>query len=260
MTDKRQILELIEQGAFRLYGQPKWTFGKSTCNTYEMFAEKVCLPEEEAVSARELIAQIELDDELTDAFSDWFLQAAMRLVVQLSDKTDSNITLSINVLPLYANKQNFVRKIRAMLKATGLRPYKLQFELSEAQRLSQIGIDNLNIMHDEEGIALLLANFGTGYSNIELLKHVHFDGLELGLSFAVDVPEHEQVCLLLAGIAHFADATDLHLCAKGIETAEQLEFFEQLGCLKGQGYLIGGPMAERELTDYIAKYAKKRKR
>jgi hypothetical protein len=31
------ISDMILQDAMVLYGQPKWTFGKNTCNTYEVF-------------------------------------------------------------------------------------------------------------------------------------------------------------------------------------------------------------------------------
>jgi hypothetical protein len=41
---QEKLRALIEDGAFELYGQPKWTFGKNTCNTYEVFAEVLHLP------------------------------------------------------------------------------------------------------------------------------------------------------------------------------------------------------------------------
>lgn len=59
------------------------------------------------------------------------------------------------------------------------KPQENAFELSEAQNLSRKGIENLNYLHDELGVGLLLANFGTGHSNIDLLREVHFDGVEL---------------------------------------------------------------------------------
>ena len=47
------------------------------------------------------------------------------------------------------------------------------------------------------------------------------------------------------------------VCAKGIETAEQMEFFEHLGFFKGQGYLIGVPMPIPQLADFIRQHAQK---
>lgn len=34
---KQDIYRAIEEDRIQLYGQPKWTFGKNTCNTYEVF-------------------------------------------------------------------------------------------------------------------------------------------------------------------------------------------------------------------------------
>lgn len=108
------------------------------------------------------------------------------------------------------------------------------------------------------GVGLLLANFGTGHSNIDLLREVHFDGVELDRSFAAHVPEDDQTCRLIVAIQHFADALDLTVCVKGIENHEQFEFFDELDCFKGQGYFIGKPMPLEELKDYILKYAVRR--
>lgn len=256
--DRDYLLQLIEEDALELYGQPKWTFGKNTCNTYEVFAEKIRRPNAESVPARDLIEAIEADEELTRIFYAWFMGRAMHTAVQLTAETDSNVTLSINVLAAQANEAGFYDQVLQTMECTKMRPYKLQFELSEAQELTPTGIDNINRLHDEQGIALLLGNFGTGHSNIDLLKEVHFDGLELDRSFAAGVPDDEQTCKLLIAVSHFADTMDLFVCAKGIETDDQMEFFEHLNFLKGQGYMIGPPMPMDELRDYINKYAKKR--
>lgn len=256
--DRDYLLQLIEEDALELYGQPKWTFGKNTCNTYEVFAEKIRRPNAESVPARDLIEAIEADEELTRIFYAWFMGRAMHTAVQLTAETDSNVTLSINVLAAQANEAGFYDQVLQTMERTKMRPYKLQFELSEAQELTPTGIDNINRLHDEQGIALLLGNFGTGHSNIDLLKEVHFDGLELDRSFAAGVPDDEQTCKLLIAVSHFADTMDLFVCAKGIETDDQMEFFEHLNFLKGQGYMIGPPMPMDELRDYINKYAKKR--
>ena len=252
------IRDLIAGGAFVLYGQPKWTFGKKTCNTYEVFAERVRLEEGGDMPAWPLLELIEQDPELTLAFSHWFLTAAMRSAVELSDQADSNVTLSMNLLPLFANREEFLPTVLAALEQTGLNPRKMQFEVSEAQDLSPLGIESLNRLHDEHGVGLLLANFGTGHSNIDLLREVRFDGLELDRSFAAHVPEDDQTCRMIVAIQHFADALDLTVCVKGIENHEQFEFFDDLGCFKGQGFLIGRPMPIPELKHYIQTYAVKR--
>ena len=253
--DKNVIRGLIENNALELYGQPKWTFGKNTCNTYEVFVEKAYV-DGTAMPAWFLMELIEQDEELTILFSEWFLEAAIRSATALIRQIRSNVNFSMNLLPLYANREDFVPKVLGLLKSTGLKPSELLFELSEAQSLTSAGIQNLNRLHDEFGIGLLLANFGTGHSNVDLLREVHFDGLELDRSFTVSIPEHEQTCRVVIAIIHLAHTLDIYVCAKGIETQDQFEFFEELDCVKGQGFLIGLPMDMNELRQYIKKYAK----
>ena len=255
MMKHSAIADLILNNAFELYGQPKWTFGKNTCNTYEVFAEKIRLQDGQSISAQPFIELIEGDENLTLLFSNWFVKAAVASAAELNAKTQSHVTLSINLLPLYAGQESFVQDVLTVLEANGMPPQKLQFELSEAQNLNANGIENLNRLHDEYGVGLYLANFGKGHANIDLLTEVHFDGIELDRSYAARVPEHEQACRLVVAIQHMAHTLDLKVCAKGIETQDQFEFFEELDCFKGQGYLIGEPMNMENLTEYVYAHA-----
>ena len=252
---KKLISELILSNAFELYGQPKWTFGKNTCNTYEVFAEKVYMPGGSVLPAQLFLELIEKDEDLTRIYSEWFLKAAITFAADLAEKSNSHVTLSMNLLPQYAGQTNFVDQVMSLIEMTGFNPKKLQFELSQAQNLNPQGIENLNRLHDEYGVGLYLANFGKGHSNINLLADVHFDGIELERSFAAGVPHHDQTCRMVFAIQTFCHTLNLQVCAKGIETPEQFEFFDDLKCFKGQGFLIGKPLPMNELAEYINMYA-----
>ena len=252
---RQLITNLIESNAFQLYGQPKWTFGKNTCNTYEVFAEQVHMPGGSVLPAQLFLELIEKDPDLTLTFSAWFIKAAITSAAALTEKSNSHVTLSMNLLPQFAGQANFVEQLISLLEMTGFNPRKLQFEVSEGQLLTRQGIDNLNKLHDEYGVGLYLANFGIGHANINLLSMVHFDGIELDRSFAAKIPEDDQMLRIVCAIQNMADTLDLHVCAKGIETPEQFDFFDQLKAFKGQGYLIGKPMPLSELLEYINMYA-----
>lgn len=46
---KQDIYRAIEEDRIQLYGQPKWTFGKNTCNTYEVFADLMMTQDSEPI-------------------------------------------------------------------------------------------------------------------------------------------------------------------------------------------------------------------
>lgn len=252
---KQQIQEALASDRFQLFGQPKWTFGQNTCNTYEVFVDLLISQNQERIMAPAFIPVIEADERLTMQFGTWFLEKAFSDCARLMKALQMELTISINVLGFQVNRPEFVERVRLMLERTGITCANVQFELSEAQPLNETGIRNLNRLHDELGISLVLGNFGTGYSNIDLLRHVQFDLLELGRNFTANIVESERELTIAVAIQQMAQVLDIGVCAKGIETAEQMELLEEAGFKMGQGYLIGRPMPMDELEKFVRKYA-----
>ena len=238
-----------------LYGQPKWTIGKNTCNTYEVFVERARLEDGTEVPSRPIIDYIEMDPELTDVFSSWFLETALQSAKDLTEKTNVHLTLSINVLPLYCNRRDYVERVQSALAKVDFPANKLQFEIEETQELSLAGIRNLNYLHNELGIGLWLGNFGVGHNNLNMLTRLDLDGIELHRYFTQESHDSEQAVRLLSAIAHFADSFNIKICAKGVETEEQMQHYEDFDFFKVQGSFIGLPMRFPELEEYIKNFA-----
>ena len=249
------ISDMILQDSMVLYGQPKWTFGKNTCNTYEVFVSYFKNRDGNLLPSWPILEVIEKDEALTILFSISLLWQAARKTVEISQRAKANLTLSLNLLPKFAECDNFVEQIRKCLNDTGLEAKRLQFEVSELQDISDEGCRNLNYIHDELGVGLVMGNFGTRHTNMPLLRKVHFDMLELEKSYAAQIPGDELTCKIVIAIQHMADTIDMHLCAKGIDDQDKFEFFEEIGTFKGQGSLIGNPMTMEELENYVKLYA-----
>ena len=252
------ISDMILQNAMVLQGQPKWTFGKNTCNTYEVFVSHFRNQEGNLLPSWPIIRIVEQNDALTQLFSIALLWEAVRQTVRISGEANTNLTLSLNLLPKFAESDHFVEQVTACLKETGLQSKHFQFEVSELQDLNAQGCANLNYVHDELGISLVMGNFGTRNTNMPLLTKVHFDLLELDKNYAADIPDDDLTCKAVIAIQHMADTLDMKVCAKGINTQEQFEFFEEIGIFKGQGALIGPAMSLDELREYAKRYALER--
>lgn len=252
--EHNSISDMILQNGMLLTGQPKWTFGKNTCNTYELFVSHFRRSDGTLLPAWPILEVIDRDDALTMLFSIALMWEAARKTVEISQRANSNLTLSLNLLPKFAENSHFVEQVKNCLKETGLEGKRLQFEVSELQQINQDGCNNLNQLRDELGIQLVMANFGTSRSNMPLLYQVNFDMLELDRSYAAQIPDNKMVCKAAIAIQHMADTLNIKLCAKGIENQDQFEFFEEIGAYKGQGPLIGGLMALEELETYVRAY------
>jgi len=252
---REMIYDALKNDRFRLFGQPKWTFGKNTCNTYEVFVDLLVSEDQENLRAPDFMPVIEADTDLTLAFGDWFLEKAFRDGAELMAKLEIDLHISINLLGFQANHPQFADSVATQLAKVNVAGRNIQFELSEAQPLDEIGIANLTRLHDDMNIPLVLGNFGTDYSNIDLLRKIPVDMLELSREFTADITEVSHELKIVVGILQMAQVLDITVCAKGIETAEQMEILEEAGFYKGQGYLIGRPMPMDELEAYVRKYA-----
>ena len=158
------------------------------------------------------------------------------------------------MLPRFAESDHFVEQVRSCMEETGLQSKHLQFEISELQDLNPQGCANLNYVHDELGVSLVMGNFGTYQTKMPLLCQVHFDLIELDKSYSAHIPQDDLTCKTVVAIQHVADTLGMRVCAKGIDTQEQFEFYEEIGVFKGQGSLIGPAMSLDELKDYVRRY------
>ena len=252
------ISDMILRNDMVLQGQPKWTFGKNTCNTYEVFVSHFRNQEGNLLPSLPIIRIVEQDDALTQLFSIALLWEAARQTIRICDEANTNLTLSLNLLPKFAESDAFVEQVRSCLAETGLQSKHFQFEISELQDVSDEGCANLNYVHDELGVSLVMGNFGTRNTNMPLLTKVHFDLIELDKSYAARIPGDALACKTVIAIQHMADTLDMKVCAKGVNNQDQFEFFEEIGIFKGQGSLIGSAMSLNELTEYARKYAVER--
>jgi EAL domain-containing protein (putative c-di-GMP-specific phosphodiesterase class I) len=157
-------------------------------------------------------------------------------------------------LGFQADQPEFVDRVIELAALTGMRMRNLQFELSEKQPLGQTGIENLIRLHQELGIRLVLDNFGRGHSNILLLRLIPFKIVQLSKEFICDINHMDHEFRIAVAIQQFAQVLDLTVCAKGVETAEQLELADEVGFKMAQGYLIGRPMPMEELKSFIMTY------
>ena len=98
----------------------------------------------------------------------------------------------------------------------------------------------------EQGFKLLMDDFGSGYSSLNILLETPFDVLKLDRKFMENMMVSDKGRLILEHIIIMAEQLHLGLIAEGVETREQVEVLKQMGCDQVQGYYYAKPMPEGE--------------
>jgi EAL domain-containing protein (putative c-di-GMP-specific phosphodiesterase class I) len=96
------------------------------------------------------------------------------------------------------------------------------------------------------GVRVCLDDFGTGYSSLQHLNDFQIDEIKVDRSFVVSAAADPAKIPIVAGIIALARGLNAEVIAEGIETIEQRQLIDDLGCNLVQGYLFGRPMPPEE--------------
>ncbi|RLA46852.1 MAG: GGDEF domain-containing protein, partial [Gammaproteobacteria bacterium] len=190
---------------------------------------------------------------LIGALGDWGLQEACRQMVELQSLGLNLPKMSVNVSALQFNPA-FIERVNEVLKETGLRPSRLELELTEGIMMDDTDA-TLSALDDlkELGVNLSIDDFGTGYSSLSYLSRFPLDELKIDRSFVIDYDKSENDASLIIAIIAMARSMKLKLVAEGVETHEQYHFLRQHGANVIQGYLFSKPVPLEELKPLLTR-------
>lgn len=152
--------------------------------------------------------------------------------------------LSLNISPVQLQDAALPQKILRTLGECGFPAGRLEIEITEdalvgdfeAARAVLLSLKNI-------GIRIALDDFGTGYSSLRHLRELPFDSLKIDRSFISSMGESEESRVIVRTVVQLAKNLGLGVTAEGIETSAQVAALHDLGCDRGQGYLLGRPCA-----------------
>jgi len=99
--------------------------------------------------------------------------------------------------------------------------------------------EKINELHSE-GYEIVMDDFGTGRSSLNILKDYKFD--ELKIDMRVLWGEDDRSGKLMGYLCSMAKALGIKTAAESVESREQMEFLRKIGCEKLQGFFFEKPM------------------
>ncbi|MBY4678714.1 EAL domain-containing protein [Marinobacterium arenosum] len=159
-----------------------------------------------------------------------------------------DIPVAVNLSPRQLRDRNLLQDIKYSLEQSGLPPELLELEITENQVMENIDhyIHTLNQIRSM-GVKLSVDDFGTGYSSLVYLKKLPIDTVKIDRSFIMDVPGDIDDENLIQAIIRMSHSLRLRVVAEGVETREQQQFLQALGCDEIQGFLLGRPGSVEQL-------------
>lgn len=154
------------------------------------------------------------------------------------------VPISVNVSRVDIYSLDVVATFKKLIAKYGLDPGLVEIEITEsayaenAEKVKEV----VNEFR-KAGFTVLMDDFGSGYSSLNMLKDINVDVLKIDMEFLEMNDETAGKGMgILEAITSMARLIDLKLIAEGVETKEQVDFLTEMGCHYAQGYYFYPPM------------------
>ena len=156
--------------------------------------------------------------------------------------------VSVNVSAREIQQLGFVDGVKAVLGESGLDPKRLVLEITETAllRATPATVATLEAVR-AMGVRTVIDDFGTGYFSLSHLRQFPVDALKIAKEFVQDVDAASKSSALAGAIIAMSRSLGIETVAEGIETSEQADRMQRLGCAYGQGYAFARPMDVADL-------------
>ena len=250
---ENNMVSAILERQFQMYLQPKYSIEKNEIIGAEALV-RWRHPERGMIYPDQFIPVIEENGFIRKV--DYYIwEEACRFIRQCIDEGLSACPISVNVSRAHLQDDEVFRTLEDIIERTGIPRQLLELEITETVDNKQVSRKAYQLK--EEGYKLLMDDFGSGYSSLNILLETPFDLIKLDKKFMENMILSDKGRLILEQVVAMANKLGLELLAEGVETKEQVDLLRNIGCDQVQGYYYAKPMPADVFFKLLKKQNKK---
>ncbi|OAB35309.1 putative bifunctional diguanylate cyclase/phosphodiesterase [Paenibacillus glacialis] len=254
MNIEKHLYKAMEHNEFELFYQPQVDLSLNKVTGLEALL-RWNSPELGFVSPFKFI-KIAEDSHLIIPLGAWVLRTACAFLKSLHEKGLTHLSMSVNISMLQILQTDFNEMVLDTIQTCDLSPKYLELELTETVLVESYDhvLHKLNELR-EHNIKIALDDFGTGYSSLSYLTHLPITTLKIDKSFIDSIHTGTHQAALIEQIIIIGKRMNMCVVAEGVEQTVQLEYLQQHGCDKIQGYLFSKPQSAQDLEQLLTRWA-----
>ena len=190
-----------------------------------------------------------------DAFA-WVVIEKSIAACTLWHEKGHQISVSINLSPTCLAHPEFADKLIDYVTAQEFEPQYLVVEVTESAAVTYAPhfLENLARLR-MKGFGISVDDYGTGHSSMQQLLHIPFSELKIDRSFVAGASINHALELVLSASLEVCRKLNKKSVAVGVETQQDWDFLQKLGCTYAQGYYIAKPMDGVTLPKWMEEWA-----
>ena len=175
---------------------------------------------------------------------------------QLKEWKDSGVPLfpvSVNVSRVNLYNPNLSKIIIELTKKYDVDPKYFNIEITESVYTDDnVMIDDITSQLRNNGFTILMDDFGSGYSSLNVLKDVQVDMLKMDMMFMFKAKYDGRAETIISSVIRMAKWLNIPVIAEGVDRAEQVEFLKSVGCDYIQGFYYSKPLPAADYEKLIS--------
>ncbi len=183
----------------------------------------------------------------------WVLEEAVRGMQSWSAHLPEDFRLHVNFSPVEIRWAGAADHVRETLEKYQVEPDRLAVEISETAMMTGDAaiLENLLTL-SKMSVGVGIDDFGTGYSSVSYLRKLPIDTVKLDPTMIADIAFDPQQSMFVTALLHLIESVQMRAIAEGIETVEQRDRLQTLGCEYGQGHYYSLPLRADEMRQMLS--------
>ena len=197
----------------------------------------------------EFIPTLEKYGFITD-LDKYIWEKACKWIRKRLDEGHKIVPISVNVSQVDIYNIDIVEFFESLIKKYNIPSHLLKIEITESAFAEDTElVTNIINRLRKKGYLIMMDDFGSGYSSLNMLSNISFDVVKLDSTFlktSNDIQSYHKTINVLESIVNMAKLISVPIIVEGVERTDQVEFLESLGVRYIQGYYFYKPMPVEE--------------
>lgn len=209
-------------------------------------------PEYGLVSPGEFIPLLERESMVT-RFDLFIWRSVCEMLSRWDGEGRNLVPVSVNVSMTDIEAIDVARVLGDLLDRFSIDARLLQVEITESAIAHNKDVveETIRDLH-ARGIAVLMDDFGSAYSSLNMLKDINVDAIKLDMKFVdLNADNAAKGLKIIESVIDMAYQLRLSIIAEGAQTAEQVSKLRELGCMYIQGYYFYRPLTVGKMEDLL---------
>lgn len=209
-------------------------------------------PEYGLVSPGEFIPLLERESMVT-RFDLFIWRSVCEMLSRWDGEGRNLVPVSVNVSMTDIESIDVARVLGDLLDRFSIDARLLQVEITESAIAHNMDVveETIRDLH-ARGIAVLMDDFGSAYSSLNMLKDINVDAIKLDMKFVdLNADNAAKGLKIIESVIDMAYQLRLSIIAEGAQTAEQVSKLRELGCMYIQGYYFYRPLTVEKMEDLL---------